>query len=870
MTQDLADHTPMMQQYLGIKADYPHALVFYRMGDFYELFFDDAKKAARLLDITLTHRGKTAGTPIAMAGVPFHAVEGYIAKLVKLGEAVVICEQVGDPATSKGPVERKVVRILTAGTVTDEAFLEAKQEACLLAIHATQQELGLAVLDISSGRFSVLQCEREPQALLAELARLNPAEIVLSDESPILSWLDNSKPITKRPSWEFALETAQHQLCQQFAVKDLQGFGCQHMTSAVIAAGALLQYAKETQKTHLPHLQGIRVEQAADFIYLDAVTRRNLELSQTLTGEFEYSLAWVLDNCQTPMGSRLLRRWLHQPLRHIPTLVQRQQAIIELSSDYLFERVQRHLHLIGDCERILARIALKTARPRDLSRLREVFAQLPDLQQQMRAFNSTQLQQLSQAISEFPQLHQLLQQAIVDNPPMVIREGGVLAQGFDAELDELRVISTNAGDYLLQLECKEREATGIPTLKIGYNRVSGYYIELTRVQADNAPPHFIRRQTLKNAERYITPELKAFEDKALSAASRALSREKMLYETLLDDLAQHIAALQQMSMALAELDVLVSLANKAQEGDWVQPQLVADTVVNIEQGRHPVVEKVLQNAFTANNTRLNSQQNMLIITGPNMGGKSTFMRQTALIVLLAHIGSLVPAQAVTVGNIDRIFTRIGSADDLAGGRSTFMVEMTEAANILQNATSQSLVLMDEVGRGTSTFDGLALAWAAAVYLVQHIKALTLFATHYFELTSLPLHYPGALNVHVEASDYGDSLVFLHRVTQGAASKSFGLQVAKLAGVPLSVIDMAQHKLQELEQSPNAKKAYAKPAPQQVNLFNEALVVEKVIEKPRVSKVENKLKTIDIDNLTPRAALQCLYDLQSLLMTQTQD
>ena len=868
-TIDFADHTPMMQQYLRIKADYPHAIVLYRMGDFYELFFDDAHKAARLLDITLTHRGKTAGTPIPMAGVPFHAVEGYLAKLVKLGETVVIVEQIGDPATSKGPVERKVARILSAGTVTDEALLDAKQEASLLAIHVHHQELGLAVLDISSGRFSVLNCELSPQALSAELARINPAEIVISENSALLSWLDNTRPITKRQPWEFVLETAQHLLCQQFAVKDLQGFGCQNLSAAVIAAGALLQYAKDTQKTALPHLQGIRVEQASDFIYLDAVTRRNLELTQTLTGEFQYSLAWVLDACQTPMGSRLLRRWLHQPLRHMPSLLLRQQAIIELMQDYRYEKLQTHLQAIGDCERILGRIALKTARPRDLSRLREVFAELPPLQQQLQGLQTPKLTQLKGDIGEFPELHDLLQRAIIDNPPVVIREGGVLAQGFDAELDELRAISTNAGDYLLNLEIKEREITGIPTLKIGYNRVSGYYIELTRAQAENAPAHFIRRQTLKNVERYITPELKIFEDKALSAASRALAREKFLYEQLLEELVQYVAPLQQMSMALAELDVLVALADKAYQGNWVQPKLVAQSIIDIEQGRHPVVEQVLNSTFTPNNSQLSPQQRMLIITGPNMGGKSTFMRQTALIVLLAHIGSLVPAQAATIGSIDRIFTRIGSADDLAGGRSTFMVEMTETANILQNATAHSLVLMDEVGRGTSTFDGLSLAWAAAVHLVQHIKALTLFATHYFELTSLPEHYQGAINVHVEASDYGDNLVFLHRVTQGAASKSFGLQVAKLAGVPMAVIEAAQHKLNELEQSPLAKKAKNKPSPQQVTLFNETMVVEKVIEKTKVSEVETTLKAIDVDSLTPRAALQCLYELQSLLMKQSE-
>ncbi len=862
------DHTPMMQQYLRLKAEHPHALLFYRMGDFYELFFDDARKAARLLDITLTYRGKSAGTPIPMAGVPFHAVEGYLAKLVKQGEAVVIVEQVGDPATSKGPVERQVARILTPGTVTDEALLDAKQEVLLLAIHLYQQELGLAVLDISSGRFSVLACELSRDALAAELARLNPAEILIADDSPLLEWLD-SRPITKRQPWEFVLATANHILCQQFQVKDLQGFGCQQLPAAVIAAGALLHYARDTQRSALPHLQGIRVELASDFIYLDAATRRNLELTQTLAGEFQYSLAWVLDTCQTPMGSRLLRRWLHQPLRHKPTLLSRQQSITELGQDYQYEVLQKHLQAIGDCERILARVALKTARPRDLSRLREVFAELPALQDSMATLQAPKLRQLADDIRDFPELHDLLQRAIIENPPVVIRDGGVLAEGFDAELDELRAISTNAGDYLLKLEIQEREATGIPTLKIGYNRVSGYYIELSRAQADNAPAHFIRRQTLKNAERFITPELKVFEDKALSAASRALAREKFLYEQLLADLLHHLSPLQQMSLALAELDVLVALTDRAQHLNWVQPHLIDDISVDIKQGRHPVVEQVLNAAFTPNDTLLNPRQRMLIITGPNMGGKSTFMRQTALVVLLAHIGSFVPAQAATIGNIDRIFTRIGSADDLAGGRSTFMVEMTETANILQNATAHSLVLMDEVGRGTSTFDGLALAWAAAVHLAQQLKSLTLFATHYFELTSLPEHYQGVVNVHVAASDYGDHLVFLHRMTEGAASKSFGLQVAKLAGVPMAVIQAAQHKLHELEQSPVAKKAKNKPAPMQAGLFSEPLIVEKVVEKPRVSAVESVLKGLDVDSLTPRAALQHLYELQALLISHSE-
>ena len=861
----LDDHTPMMQQYLRLKADHPHALLFYRMGDFYELFFEDARKAARLLDITLTHRGKSAGNPIPMAGVPHHAVEGYLARLVRLGEAVVICEQVGDPATSKGPVERQVSRILTPGTVSDEALLDARRENLLLAAHVWQEEVGLAVLDMGSGRFSVLTCPCEREAFAAELARLNPAEVLVAEGSLLLDWLDQ-RPLTRRQPWEFVLETAQHALCRQFGVKDLQGYGCQSMPAAIIAAGALLGYARDTQRSSLPHLQGIRVERGDDFIYLDAVTRRNLELTQTLQGEFQYSLAWVLDGCQTAMGSRLLRRWLHQPLRDRVALKERQDAISELVAEYRYEALQPRLHAIGDCERILARIALRTARPRDLSRLREVFATLPSLQSSLQPLRSPRMRFLAESVREFPELLELLQRAIVEAPPMVVRDGGVLAEGYDAELDELRAISTNAGDYLLQLEARERDLTGIPGLKIGYNRVSGYYIELTRAQADNAPAHFIRRQTLKNAERFITPELKAFEDKALSAAARALAREKSLYEQLLETLGQHIAALQAMSMALSELDVLANLAAKAQEGAWVTPELTDTTEIHIVQGRHPVVEQVLSEPFTANDTHLDSHSRMLVITGPNMGGKSTYMRQTALVVLLAHIGSRVPAAEARIGTVDRIFTRIGSADDLAGGRSTFMVEMTETANILQNATPRSLVLMDEVGRGTSTFDGLALAWAAAVHLVRDIKALTLFATHYFELTALPEHYAGSANIHVAASEQGEHLVFLHRMTPGPASRSYGLQVARLAGVPHGVIQAAQHKLQELEQSPVARRARARPSPQQSDLFSEPAVVERVVEK-RVripGPVEEALARLDIDSLSPRAALETLYTLRVLL------
>lgn len=856
MSQDnLADHTPMMQQYLRIKADYPNALVFYRMGDFYELFFDDAIKAARLLDITLTARGKSAGKPIAMAGVPFHAAESYLGKLTRLGESVVICEQIGDPATSKGPVERAVARIVTPGTVSDEAFLDERRDTLLCAIHfVSAAHIGIAAMDISSGRFSAQDVDSET-ALLAELARLDPAEVLIAENSPLLSVLDQQRGLRKLLPWEFDHEAAERALCQQFHVKDLQGFGCDHLQAGIAAAGALLNYAKETQRTALPHLRSLRVELSQHTLQLDPSTRRNLELTQNLSGEFEHTLAWVMDSCVTAMGSRMLRRWLHQPLRDQKTLQQRQQAVTELKTNYRFEPLREVLRDVGDIERILARIALKSARPRDLSRLRDTLALLPPLQADLRQLHTPRLCELSMAISEYPERVDLLTRAIIEMPPVVLREGGVIATGYDAELDELRALSANAGDYLLQLEQRERETTGIPTLKVGYNRVSGYYIELTRAQAENAPAHFIRRQTLKNAERFITPELKVFEDKALSASSRALAREKALYDALLDDLITDISRLQQTGESLAELDVLATFAERACQLNLVCPELVEKPGICIEAGRHPVVEKVLDNPFTPNSTHLTPEQRMLIITGPNMGGKSTFMRQTALIVLLAYVGSFVPASSATLGPIDRIFTRIGSSDDLAGGRSTFMVEMTETANILHNATAQSLVLMDEVGRGTSTFDGLSLAWAAAEYLAVHLKALTLFATHYFELTLLPEQIDEVINVHLSAVEQGDRILFLHSVKEGPASQSYGLQVAQLAGIPAAVIAQARLKLSQLEQQEVQSHLQRIPAhqPSQNDLFAAA-----------PSALEQRLSDINPDNLSPREALDTLYALKKLI------
>lgn len=854
MTVDsLSDHTPMMQQYLRIKAEHPQELVFYRMGDFYELFFDDAVKAARLLDITLTARGKSGGKPIPMAGVPFHAAESYLGKLTRLGESIVICEQIGDPATSKGPVERAVVRIVTPGTVSDEAFLDERQDNLLCAVHGTTECMGIASLDIASGRFTLQEVHQEAE-LCAELARLNPAELLVAEDSILLELLAERRGLRKRMPWDFDQDAAERALCQQFQVRDLQGFGCANLVQGIAAAGALLSYAKETQRTALPHLRSLRVESSANTLQMDPATRRNLELTQNLNGEFEHSLAWVMDRCASAMGSRMLRRWLHQPLRDPAALQQRLECVEELLGNYRFEPLQETLRDVGDIERILSRVALKSARPRDLSRLRDTLAILPALQADLRKFQSSRLKKLSSGISEYPALVDLLSRAVVEVPPLVVRDGGVIASGFDAELDELRAISTNAGDYLLQLEQQERLATGISTLKIGYNRVTGYFIELTRAQAESAPAHFIRRQTLKNAERFITPELKAFEDKALSASSRALAREKMIYEGLLEQLLAEIAALQATGESLAELDVLSNFAERACTLGLTRPQLVTQTGISIEDGRHPVVEQVLDGPFTPNSVKLSPERRMLIITGPNMGGKSTFMRQTALIVLLAHVGAFIPAKHATIGPVDRIFTRIGSSDDLAGGRSTFMVEMTETANILHNSTPNSLVLMDEVGRGTSTFDGLSLAWAAADFLAREVRALTLFATHYFELTSLPEEDDGVVNIHLAAAEHGERILFLHSVKEGPASQSYGLQVAQLAGIPAVVIERAKTKLAQLEnQEVRSQLSKEGAAPKQSDLFSAG-----------PSPVEVRLAAVNPDNLSPREALDLLYALKKLM------
>lgn len=849
---DLSNHTPMMQQYWRLKNQHPNHIMFYRMGDFYELFYDDAKKASQLLDITLTSRGQSAGSVIPMAGIPFHAAEGYLARLVSLGESVVICEQTGDPATSKGPVERQVVRILTPGTVSDEALMDDRRDNVVAAVLGHDKLFGLAVLDISSGRFSAQELHTE-ENLLAEIERINPAELLIPEDWPVPQVLEKRRGMQRRAPWDFDYDSALKALCQQFSTQDLKGFGCEQLSLAIGAAGSLLNYAKETQRTALPHIRSLYHERISETVVLDAATRRNLELDKNLSGGRDNTLQSVIDRCQTSMGSRLLSRWLNRPLRQRAVLEARQDAIAYLLNDYHFESVQPALKDIGDIERILARISLRSARPRDLARLRDALNALPALQEVLKSFEITRIQQLATAISLYPELSQRLNHAIIDNPPAVIREGGVLKMGYDAELDELLSISENAGQYLIDLETREKARTGLANLKVGYNRVHGYFIEIPTKQAEQAPADYIRRQTLKGAERFITPELKAFEDKALSAKSRALAREKQLYDELLDILISHIAPLQDSAAALAELDVISNLAERALNLDLCRPAFSEQPVLDIKQGRHLVVEHVLTTPFVANDVELDDETRMLIITGPNMGGKSTYMRQTALIVLLAHIGSFVPAQRCTLSLVDRIFTRIGSSDDLAGGRSTFMVEMSETANILHNASANSLVLMDEVGRGTSTFDGLSLAWAAAEQLAT-LKAWTLFATHYFELTSLPERLNSVANVHLSATEHQDRIVFLHHVRSGPANQSYGLAVAQLAGVPNAVIARAREHLKQLEDSSlmQAKQSNSNTQrPIQNDLF---------ATQPHHLLLE--LQDINPDELSPKQALDLLYAWKS--------
>ncbi|MBZ5487204.1 DNA mismatch repair protein MutS [Halomonas aquamarina] len=861
MSQAIPANTPMITQYLKIKREHPEVLLFYRMGDFYELFFDDAKRAAALLDITLTQRGQSGGKPIPMAGVPYHSAEGYLARLVASGESVAICEQIGDPATSKGPVERQVVRIVTPGTLHDEALLDARRDNVLVSLAPGNDRWGLAWLELSSGRFSVLEVESEAE-MLAELTRLSPAELLVPESLSLPDTWAQKRSLRRQGEWLFDLESANRSLCDQFEVKDLRGFGCAHLSTALVAAGVLIDYARDTQRSRLPHVTALSVENRDDAVVIDGASRRNLEIDINLGGSTDNTLASVLDTCTTAMGSRLLKRWLNRPLRQRDIVQGRQAGVALLGLDMAYLALRETLSDVGDVERILARVALYSARPRDLARLRDALNTLPELEQLLGGIeHGSALDNLRPHIRPYPELADTLSRALVENPPVVIRDGGVIADGFDAELDEHRGMAENAGSYLVQLELRERERTGLANLKVGYNRVHGYFIELPRAQAQQAPADYIRRQTLKNAERFIIPELKEFEDKALSAKSRALTREKWLYDRLLSELNGLLGELQSTSRALAELDVLCAFAERAEALNWVRPRLSDATGITITAGRHPVVEQVSDKPFVPNDVMLTPQQHMLVITGPNMGGKSTYMRQTALIALLAHSGSFVPAEAAEIGPIDRIFTRIGSSDDLAGGRSTFMVEMTETANILHNATEHSLVLMDEIGRGTSTFDGLSLAWASAEHLAK-ARALTLFATHYFEMTALPEQAEGVANIHLTATEHGDTIVFMHRIEAGPASQSYGLQVAQLAGVPGHVIKRAREKLMALEQRDvdthqarpaDHERAPSPTAPQQNDLF--ASAPHPVLEA---------LERADVDDLSPREALALIYQWRDLL------
>ncbi len=891
----ISSHTPMMQQYLKIKAEFPDMLVFYRMGDFYELFFEDAKQASRLLDLSLTARGRSAGEPIPMAGLPYHAVDNYLSKLVRLNQSIAICEQIGDPAQSKGPVERKVVRIITPGTITEESLLEDRKDNLLAAVffdgEAYEQidepysiPFGLAILDLTSGRFTVSELANL-ESLQSELERHKPSELLLAEQSPIKKSLQHQlgkqTTFSEQPAWWFDEQSARQCLNQQFSTQNLQGFGCEDYHSALSAAGCLLQYAQNTQRTALPHIHSLKPEQHDTAVILDTVSRRNLEIDYALSGKKDHTLMAVMDRTATAMGSRLLGRWLNRPLRDQKLLNQCYQVIEQLLADNQYEAIQPLLKQIGDIERVLTRIALRTARPRDFERLKNSLTVFPLLQSELITLADPLIRQLAKNIAVFPEQRDLLDRALIENPPVLIRDGGVIAPGYDAQLDELRNIQKNANQYLIDLENREKQRSGIPTLKVNYNRVHGFYIEVSRSYTDKVPENYQRRQTLKASERYITPELKEFEDKVLSANEKALAREKALYDELFDLLSPHLKVLQASAEALCELDVLANFAERAFTLQWCKPQLSPDSCLSIQQGRHPVVEQIQDAPFVANDIDLHDARRMLLITGPNMGGKSTYMRQVALLTLMAHIGSYVPAQSARFGPVDRIFTRIGASDDLAGGRSTFMVEMTETANILHNATPQSLILMDEIGRGTSTYDGLSLAYASAHYLASTSRAFTLFATHYFELTHLPEIFKHIANVHLDAVEHGDKIVFLHQVQDGSASQSYGIQVAALAGVPGAVIELAKIKLASLEQE--ALDVDRERSPQQESSGQENHTVQAepdmntgIVSKndsvqnkqsERYNEILNALDAIDPDSLSPRDALDLIYQLKKKISAQ---
>ncbi len=851
--------TPMMRQYLRIKAEQPDTLLFYRMGDFYELFFEDAKRASQLLGITLTKRGHSGGHPIPMAGIPVHSVDNYLARLLRAGESAAICEQVGDPATSKGPVERKIVRVLTPGTVTDDALLPEQSAALLVAVASASGRHGLAVLDVAGGRFSLLEAEGD-DALASELDRLQPAELLHTEDQLTPPLPDIA---TARPSWHFDPVSAQDQLCRLFGTRGLTGFGVESLTLALGAAGAALQYVRDTQRAALPHINSLQVESRSESLVLDAASRRNLEIDRNLAGGRDNTLLATVDTTVTAPGARLLARRISRPLRQGEMLDGHFALLDAMIDTATADTLRDTLRGCADIERVCARIALRSARPRDLTGLRDTLGAVPALQKVLANPGlTTPAQGLQQALTLDDDTEDLLHRAVIEDPPVLARDGGVIKPGYDPELDELRQLQTDNSGFLDALETREREQTGLANLKVGYNRVHGYFIELPRSQAGAVPTHYTRRQTLKNAERYITEELKAWEDKVLSAKDRALARERTLYDELLGTLVDRLPGLQALGAALAELDVQTCLAERATTLNWCRPQFDTKPGIAIDGGRHPVVEPLLDAPFVANDLHLDAERRMLLITGPNMGGKSTYMRQIALIAILAHAGSYVPADRATLGPLDRVFTRIGASDDLASGRSTFMVEMTEAANILHNANAHSLVLMDEIGRGTSTYDGLALAWACAEQLARHNRAMTLFATHYFELTALPGRESSVENVHLDAREHDGDIVFLHRVKAGPASQSYGLQVAKLAGLPATVVAAAAAKLGELESRQDDNDIRATTMPQtepqhpQLGLF----------ASPDDTPIRRYLDAVDPDDVNPRQAQAMLYELIELART----
>jgi len=878
--QDFSGHTPMMQQYLRLKQQAKSYLLFYRMGDFYELFYEDAEKGAKLLNLTLTQRGLSDGKPVPMAGVPFHAVEGYLARLVSLGESVALCEQIGDPSKSRGPVERKIVRYITPGTLTDEALLPQRTDKSIAAIWSQKKRgklaFGLAWMNLASGRFNVEECDEE--MLDALLSRIEPAELLHADSQSFAELLPSISH-AKAADWHFELDSARHFLLEHFGIDSLASFGIDDLQLAICAAGALLRYVSETQSSELNHIQHIQQEQSSEFVILDSVTRKNLELTTTLSGEDQPTLFSVIDHCCTPMGARLLRRWVHHPLRDNHIIHQRQERIQALltppadlqTADFNADSLQAALKNFPDIERIATRMALMSVRPRELSSLRQALTVLPDLQNQLQQhFDPALFQPLVELLDVDPELHALLQRAIDENPAAMIRDGGVIANGYDSDLDELRQLSKDSGSFIAQLEQRERERTGIQNLKVEYNRVHGFFIEVSRAQSDRVPQEYQRRQTLKNAERYIIPELKEWEDKVLSAQERSLAREKQLYDELLLKLQAYVGAVSGAAQALSELDALGALAHHAHKHNWVRPELSNLPEIEIIQGRHPVVEHTIE-PFTPNDCSMHHERRLLLITGPNMGGKSTYMRQTALIALLARMGSYVPAQKARVGPIDRIFTRIGAADDLAGGRSTFMVEMTETAAILAAATPYSLVLMDEVGRGTSTYDGLALAWAIATRLIQNNQSLTLFATHYFEMTRLAEQYAQSVNVHLAAAETPSGVVFLHEVRKGPASRSYGIQVAQRAGIPTAVIRQATRELMKLEEQKEGLPQldlFSAKEDESIDADDESTALaennDQTMLSPEHLETLDALHNLSLDELTPRQALDMLYELQAKL------